>query len=224
MRIHGRERRSQLSLCLAAAHKFLLPEERGLAIIKRQIAAVAENWEAVCSEAALSDADRRLLWRRQFLNDQAFEGLESPLAKGIELRDNLRSAVSNLPSRPHVIQLAVSAALICDHDLAGETRSPGRHCQRHRAAHREPHRATAVGCPGHQPRDVVPAAESDTEIRGEGPRSSDRGRAARGEKIERRRLSFLLRQHLSNHLQILLCFFQSSGRRRCKPILGFFRG
>ena len=33
------------------------------------------SWASVCDEAALSDADRRLLWRRQFLNDLAFEGL-----------------------------------------------------------------------------------------------------------------------------------------------------
>ena len=76
MQIHGRDRRSQLSLCLAAANKFLLPKERALEIMKHQIAVIAENWEAACSAAQLSDADRRLLWRRQFLNDLAFEGLE----------------------------------------------------------------------------------------------------------------------------------------------------
>ena len=88
MRIHGRARRSQLSLCLAAAEKFLLPEESALAIMRRQISAVAENWERVCSEAALSDADRRLLWRRQFLNDLAFEGLEDQLAAVIRELDS----------------------------------------------------------------------------------------------------------------------------------------
>ena len=79
MRIHGRERRSQLALCLAAANKFLLTEERALAIAKRQVAAIAGNWQAVCDEAQLGDADRRSLWRRQFLNDLAFEGLEDRL-------------------------------------------------------------------------------------------------------------------------------------------------
>ena len=48
--------------------------------MRRQISAVAENWETVCGEAALGDADRRLLWRRQFLNDLAFEGLQDQLA------------------------------------------------------------------------------------------------------------------------------------------------
>ena len=80
MQIHDRERRSQLSLCLAAANKFLLAEEHALAIMEQQAAVIGSNWEAVCDEAALGDADRRLLWRRQFLNDLAFEGLEDRLA------------------------------------------------------------------------------------------------------------------------------------------------
>ena len=66
-----------------AAPKFLLSDDHALAIMRRQIAAIAHNWEAVCDEAALSIADRRLLWRRQFLNDRAFEGLEDRLAAPI---------------------------------------------------------------------------------------------------------------------------------------------
>ena len=81
MQIHGRERRSQLSLCHAAANKFLLTDEDALAVIKHQIAVIAGNWDAICDEAQLGDADRRLLWRRQFLNDLAFEGLGYGLAE-----------------------------------------------------------------------------------------------------------------------------------------------
>ena len=51
MQIHGLERRSQLSLCLAAANKILLMEERALAKTKQQVAIVASNWEAVCDQA-----------------------------------------------------------------------------------------------------------------------------------------------------------------------------
>lgn len=87
MQIHGRERRSQLALCLAAANKFLLSDERALAIMQHQVAVIAEHWDTVCNEADLDDADKRLLWRRQFLNDLAFEGLESRLATSIKLRD-----------------------------------------------------------------------------------------------------------------------------------------
>ena len=89
MQIHGRERHSRLSLCLASANKFLLTEERALAIMKQQVAIIGSNWELVCDEAELDDADRRLLWRRQFLNDLAFERLEDQLADVVE---NLSSA------------------------------------------------------------------------------------------------------------------------------------
>ncbi len=58
--------------------------------MRRQISAVAENCEAVCDEAALGDADRRLLWRRQFLNDLAFAGLRDQLAPVLrEMRHRL---------------------------------------------------------------------------------------------------------------------------------------
>ncbi len=77
MLIHGQERRSRLSVCLAASHRFLLAQERAAAIIRAQVVAVMENWEAVCNEANLPDADRRLLWRQQVLSDRVFEGLDS---------------------------------------------------------------------------------------------------------------------------------------------------
>ena len=52
--------------------------------MKHQIAVIAANWDALCKEAVLDDADRRLLWRRQFLNDLAFEGLEGQLTEALE--------------------------------------------------------------------------------------------------------------------------------------------
>ena len=84
MRIHGRERRSQLLPCLASAHKYLLAEDEAIDIIRRQIVAVRTHWEAVCDEARLAEADRRLLWRRQILNDLAFEGLGARLGEALE--------------------------------------------------------------------------------------------------------------------------------------------
>ena len=53
-------------------------------IMRGQIAAIAGHWASVCEEAALSDADRRILWRGQFLNDLAFEGLRGPLGEALE--------------------------------------------------------------------------------------------------------------------------------------------
>ncbi|MXX89627.1 MAG: HipA domain-containing protein [Boseongicola sp. SB0677_bin_26] len=88
MQIRGTERRSQLSLCLASANKFLISEERALAIMQQQISVIAANWKSTCDEANVNVADRRLLWRRQFLNDLAFEGLEG----------RLHEAVSDLPA------------------------------------------------------------------------------------------------------------------------------
>ena len=87
MQIHGRERRSQLSLCLAAASSFRLRDHEALEIMRSQIATIARNWDKTCNEAGLTPADRRLLWRRQFLNDLAFEGLE----------DRLGGCLGNLP-------------------------------------------------------------------------------------------------------------------------------
>ena len=88
MQIHGRERRSQLALCLAAASRFLLTAEEAIGIMKRQIAAVRSRWDEVCDEARLDDADRRLLWRRQLLNGLAFEGLETRLGEVIDGLDD----------------------------------------------------------------------------------------------------------------------------------------
>ena len=83
MQIHGRERRSQLSLCLAAAGRFRLRDHEALEIMKHQITTIRRNWDVVCDEARLNSADRGLLWRRQFLNDLAFEGLEDQLGETI---------------------------------------------------------------------------------------------------------------------------------------------
>ena len=84
MQIVGTERRSQLSLCLRSAPNFQLDHERALRIIKRQIATIGENWNAICDEAALSAVDKALFWRRQFLNDLAFEGIEDQIVDELE--------------------------------------------------------------------------------------------------------------------------------------------
>ena len=67
------------SLCIDSAPGFHLSRDAALDIIRSQIAAISNHWDAVCEEAALSVADRRMLWRGQFLNALAFEGLHEPL-------------------------------------------------------------------------------------------------------------------------------------------------
>jgi len=73
MTIHGSENASRFAVCLEAAPAFMLDAESAKTLIIRQISAVQERWPAVCDEAALSDAERLQMWRRQFLNPFAFD-------------------------------------------------------------------------------------------------------------------------------------------------------
>ena len=74
MLIAGGERLSRIGLCLDAAPLFLLSREEALALAEHQITVIRARWAEVCTEAGLSEVDRNLLWRRQFLNPFAFEG------------------------------------------------------------------------------------------------------------------------------------------------------
>lgn len=80
MLIAGENRQSKLSVCLDATPAFLLSEKGALAIIERQLHAIARNWEPVCEAAHLNEIDRKLLWGRQFLNPFAFDDLEGERA------------------------------------------------------------------------------------------------------------------------------------------------
>jgi len=76
MLIVGSNRYSKLNVCINAAHHFHLSADEAHEIIAHQKTVIEENWDAVCDEAKLSEVDRKLFWRRQFLNPYAFEGLE----------------------------------------------------------------------------------------------------------------------------------------------------
>jgi serine/threonine-protein kinase HipA len=76
MLIAGNDNLSRISTCLATAHHFLLSPEEAMDIARRQVEAIAEHWDAVCKEAALSTTDRSLLASRQFLNPFSMEGLK----------------------------------------------------------------------------------------------------------------------------------------------------
>lgn len=73
MLISGNNRLSNLKSCLEAAPHFLLSENEAKAIFDRQRGAIETNWERVCNEAGLNAVDRKLFWKRQFLNPFAFE-------------------------------------------------------------------------------------------------------------------------------------------------------
>ena len=72
MLIHDGDRRSHLATCIAAAPSFLIAREDAMAIINHQVNVIERDWQAICDEAGLSEVDRALLWRRQFLNPFAF--------------------------------------------------------------------------------------------------------------------------------------------------------
>ena len=68
MLIRGNNNLSRLKTCLETAHNFLLSEVEARDIFEKLITAVEQHWDTVCEEAELSDADKKLLWGRQFLN------------------------------------------------------------------------------------------------------------------------------------------------------------
>ncbi|WP_082701631.1 type II toxin-antitoxin system HipA family toxin [Novosphingobium sp. FSW06-99] len=74
MLIHGPDKRSLLETCRLSAPQFLLSDNDARALIRAQIGGIMAQWNSICDEAELGTIDRAFLWRRQFLNDYAFEG------------------------------------------------------------------------------------------------------------------------------------------------------
>jgi len=72
----GDDRRSRLETCRLSASAFLLTDNEARDIIQTQIAGIHGAWSGICDEAELSAVDRAFLWKRQFLNDYAFDGYE----------------------------------------------------------------------------------------------------------------------------------------------------
>lgn len=72
MLIHGNNRLSRIDVCIAAHNRFLLSENEARMIVNRQIACIEDNWQHVCDKADISEVDRKLMWRRQFLNPSIF--------------------------------------------------------------------------------------------------------------------------------------------------------
>jgi serine/threonine-protein kinase HipA len=74
MKILGEDRFSRLTVCVDAAARFQLSVEEARGIIDGQLQAIRAHWRAVCDEAELGEAERKLLWGRQFLNPFALQG------------------------------------------------------------------------------------------------------------------------------------------------------
>ena len=75
MLVKGEARASTIATLLEAAVNFHLTEEYAASLIEKQIATIAESWQAICEEAKLSPVDQRLFAGRQFLNPYCIEGL-----------------------------------------------------------------------------------------------------------------------------------------------------
>ena len=73
MLISANNRFSKIETCLETAHNFLLSRDEAFTIIEKQEETIEQNWDAVCDEAELTVIDKKLLWKRQFLNPFAFE-------------------------------------------------------------------------------------------------------------------------------------------------------
>ncbi|MCL1075633.1 type II toxin-antitoxin system HipA family toxin [Shewanella dokdonensis] len=73
MLIHGDNRFSQLAVCMKAASTFLLTPQNATDIFDQQIDVIEKNWQQVCDEAKVSEVDKNLWWRRQFLNPYSLE-------------------------------------------------------------------------------------------------------------------------------------------------------
>ena len=81
MLINGNQRLSKITVCLSAAPSFLISDAEALAIATHQIQVIRDHWPDVCEQARLTEVDRNLLWRRQFLNPFAFEGAPQALTE-----------------------------------------------------------------------------------------------------------------------------------------------
>lgn len=79
MLITGEDRKSRIMSAVDAAAQFQLSRELALEIARLQIEVIKTNYIDVCNEAGLSQVDRDLLWRRQFLNPFAFENAPANL-------------------------------------------------------------------------------------------------------------------------------------------------
>lgn len=92
MLISGTNRMSRIATCIEAAHHFLISETEAIVIAEAQLRCIEQNWDSVCEEAAITEADRTLLWGRQFLNPFAFTALSGDAARlaalAVEIRRN----------------------------------------------------------------------------------------------------------------------------------------
>jgi serine/threonine-protein kinase HipA len=75
MLIAENKRLSKLSICLEAAHIYLLSEKEAIKIIEHQLITIGNQWQIICDEAKLKEIDQNYLFGHQFFNPSVFEDL-----------------------------------------------------------------------------------------------------------------------------------------------------
>ena len=81
MLITGDDRAAKIAVCLKAAPSFLTSNDEAIVLIQHQIKVMQARWGTICDEARLTEVDRKLMWRRQFLNPFALEGAPQEIAQ-----------------------------------------------------------------------------------------------------------------------------------------------
>ncbi len=90
MLISGNNRMSQLATCLKSANHFQLSVKEAVNIIEAQMIGIRDSWDDVCTEAKLSEIDKKLFWGRQFLNPFAFQDLPEDAKYLEEIANDIR--------------------------------------------------------------------------------------------------------------------------------------
>lgn len=74
MLISGSNNSSLLSLCLKTCHQYLIAEKEAVEIIAELTETIVKNWVSICELSEISEIDKKLFEKRQFLNPFIYEG------------------------------------------------------------------------------------------------------------------------------------------------------
>lgn len=94
MKLVGENNLSRIAVCLESAPQYLLSESEAIDVVASQLTVITQCWEEVCALAALTEIDRTLLARRQFINPYAFEQLSETSQSLRVLANETRVAIS----------------------------------------------------------------------------------------------------------------------------------
>jgi serine/threonine-protein kinase HipA len=94
MLISGQNRSSRIQTVLEAAPRFLLDRAEGIRICRDLLRDLNCNWEAIATQAGLSQVDRAYLWRGPLLNPYCFEELGDDAADLASTADAIRERVA----------------------------------------------------------------------------------------------------------------------------------